>query len=86
MTKKIEQLHKDTIQHDSKNECDPELEQIFYSSLDDDMKVVYDRINKQQSDAQLAKSATTYMQGFRMGMQVAFDTITNRKEDEEYEL
>ncbi|ECL0264393.1 hypothetical protein FKC55_00720 [Listeria monocytogenes] len=87
MEKAIEQVHKNTIQPDSKHECDPELEQTFYSSLDDDMKLAYDRINEQKSETQLAKSATTDMQGFRMGMQVAFDTITNRKDGEdEYEF
>ncbi|MBC6308759.1 hypothetical protein HCJ66_04230 [Listeria sp. FSL L7-1582] len=87
MTEKIEQLHKNPKQHDSKHRCDPELEQTFYSLLDDEMKVTYDRMNDQKSEAQLAKSATTYMQGFRMGMQVAFDAITNRKEgEEEYEF
>ncbi|MBC1501411.1 hypothetical protein HB943_12430 [Listeria weihenstephanensis] len=68
MERALEQWHKNTIQGDSKKECDPELEQTFYSLLDDEMKVTYDRMNEQKSEAQLAKSATTYMQGFRMGM------------------
>ncbi|HAC0982370.1 TPA_asm: hypothetical protein GY030_13965 [Listeria monocytogenes] len=45
------------------------------------MKEAYDRINEQKSEAQFAKSSTTYMQGFRMGMQVAKDVSKNDSDD-----
>ncbi|MBC2005523.1 hypothetical protein HCA78_17275 [Listeria booriae] len=81
MEKMIEEFHKHIKQSDSKRDCDPELEQTFYSLLDDDMKEVYDRINEQKSEAQFAKLSTTYMQGFRMGMQVAKDVSKNDSDD-----
>ncbi|EAC3819514.1 hypothetical protein KW17_05145 [Listeria monocytogenes] len=81
MEKAIEKSHKNTGQQERKNECDLELEQTFYSLLDDDMKLAYDRINEQKSEVQFAKSATTYTQGFRMGMQVAKDTSKADEDD-----
>ncbi|MBC1888071.1 hypothetical protein HCA63_06865 [Listeria booriae] len=81
MEKVIEEFSKHIKLLDAKKDCDPELEQTFYSLLDEDMKEAYDRINEQKSEAQFTKSSTTYMQGFRMGMQVAKDVSKNDSDD-----
>ncbi|MBC1401798.1 hypothetical protein HCA78_01830 [Listeria booriae] len=81
MEKAIEKSHKNTGQQERKNKCDLVLEQTFYSLLDDDMKLAYDRINEQKSEVQFAKSATAYTQGFRMGTQVAKDTSKADEDD-----
>ncbi|ECJ9721865.1 hypothetical protein FZW75_01305 [Listeria monocytogenes] len=83
MTKTIDKLCAKMMQQDSKKKLDTKLEQTFYLLLDNDMKVMYDRINEQKSDIHFAKSAKSYMQGFRLGMQIAMDSVANRKENED---
>lgn len=46
MTKTIDKLCAKMMQQDSKKKLDAKLEQTFYSLLDNDMKVMYDRINE----------------------------------------
>ncbi|EAG5473599.1 hypothetical protein HB805_01695 [Listeria welshimeri] len=83
MTKTIDKLCAKIMQQDSKKKLDAKLEQTFYSLLDNDMKVMYDRINEQKSDVHFAKTVKSYTQGFRLGMQLAMDSVANRKENED---
>ncbi|EOD5839640.1 DUF6809 family protein [Listeria monocytogenes] len=83
MTKTIDKLCAKMMQQDSKKKLDDKLEQTFYSLLDNDMKVMYDRINEQKSDVHFANAVKSYTQGFRLGMQLAMDSVSNRKENED---